>query len=159
LATAKGLALATGVALRGVCSLQVLARGVVDQASSAAVVVDAGKGDVFVAVYERSGGVLRCLLTPRLASPDDAARSIAALGLRELVLCGTGARRHNASMTALLGPGAQPCDPAFDLPQGRHVAEAGRLAWLAEGPSDLATLEPTYLRGADAKLPGTPLAL
>ena len=159
LSTAKGLALATGVALRGVCSLQVLARGLAEQAMPAAVVVDAGKGEVFVAVYECSGDVLCCLLAPRMALPEDAARSIAALGLREVVLCGTGARRHFTSMTVLLGPGARLCEPAFDLPQGRHVAEAGRLAWLADGPSDLATLEPTYLRGADAKLPGTPLAL
>ena len=33
------------------------------------------------------------------------------------------------------------------------------LAWLAQGPSDLATLEPSYLRGSDAKLPARPLAL
>jgi tRNA threonylcarbamoyladenosine biosynthesis protein TsaB len=159
LSTAKGLALGTGVALRGVCSLQVVARAVTEQATTAIVVMDAGKSQVFAAVYERSGDVLRMLLPPHLTAPEDAARNVAALGLSDAMLCGSGARLHAAAMSPLLAQGVKLCARDVDMPQGRHVAQAGRLAWLAQGPSDLGTLEPTYLRGSDAKLPASPLAL
>ena len=50
-------------------------------------------------------------------------------------------------------------DPAFDVPRGRHVARLGLALYAQAGPSDLATLEPSYLRDSDAKLPARKLRL
>jgi hypothetical protein len=58
----------------------------------------------------------------------------------------------------MLGASATLADPRFDLPRSRHVAVAARARFRAEGASDLARVEPVYLRDSDAKLPADPLA-
>lgn len=145
LATAKGLALATGVPLRGVCSLRALAAGVSDRAELTVAALDAGKGELFAAVFAGAG--LEPRLPPMRALPGPAAVQLAAACAcaRSIALAGEGARRH-PELLAALGPHAQRVPPELDLPRGRHVAEQALALFRREGPSDLASLEPTYLR-------------
>ncbi len=165
LATAKGLALATGIALRGVGSLQVMAAGALarEQAARALAVLDAGKGELFAAAFARVAGAqpLQPLLAPQRMLPQALAQRVAALAAagEPLWLCGGGARRGFEQLAAVLGPGARLVEPALDLPQGRHVASEAWREWQAQGASDVAALEPVYLRGSDAKLPDEPLSL
>src|SRR5690606_27431840 len=119
---------------------------------------NAGKGELFVAAYAREGRDLRTLHAPELAQPDAAVRAIAALGLTSATLCGSAAAPHAAPFATALGF-APALAQDSDAPQGRYVAEAGRLSFLAHGASDLARLEPNYLRGSDAKLPEVKLAV
>jgi tRNA threonylcarbamoyladenosine biosynthesis protein TsaB len=160
LATAKGLSLATGTPIRGVSSLRVLARGLHDDGGVGdrplLTVLDAHKGEVFVAGYRAGeGGALTEVLAPLHAEPAEAARRVRqALGGG--VVCGDGARRYEDTLRAEL-PGFALADAAHDAPRGRHVAAEALRALALEGPSDLTHLEPSYLRGSDARLPDEPL--
>lgn len=163
LATAKGLALATGLPLRGVSSVEAIARGAFELGASCpehvAVVLDAGRGELFVAAYARQDGQLACVLPgERALAPAALARLASQLPRAALAMCGSGVRSHAAELRAALGAGPVFEAPAFDVPAGRQLVESARLALVAQGPSDLAALEPIYLRDSDAKLPAEPLA-
>jgi len=147
LASAKGLAIATGLPLRGVCSLRALAAGVSARAELTVAALDAGKGELFAAVFARAGGELQERLAPFRALPADAGEQLAAAcaGAASIVIAGTGARRH-PELLAALGARAQACDPEDDTPHGHRVAEQALALYLAHGASDLASLEPSYLR-------------
>lgn len=166
LATAKGLALAAGVPLRGVSSLEVMARGVVDAAPGSQpgaappeqvfVVLDAGRGELYAAGY--AGASLEPLMGgERAAAPELIAR-VAQVALGDCLLCGSGVRSYGGELRAAL-PAARFADRGHDEPAGRDLARVAAEAFARCGPSDLGTLEPLYLRDSDAKLPAKPLAV
>ena len=178
LASAKGLSLALSLPLRAVCSLRALAAGLSGDAVPADALriatLDAGKGELFLAAFAGDDPLAVPLLAPLRATPEEAearlhelAESARSRGVA-VRLCGSGARRHPGLLGALgplAAPGAVPssstalAEPAFDTPRGRHVARLGLAHFAAEGPSDLATLVPSYLRDSDAKLPTRPLSV
>jgi tRNA threonylcarbamoyladenosine biosynthesis protein TsaB len=153
-ATAKGLALAEQKPLVGVTSLRVLARGMVAERIRA-VAVDAHKGEVYAALYEldESGDLVE-LLAPFHASP-----AIAAAALREAVggarfwLAGNGVARYGEELTGPLGVQALRAPGYCDVPRAACLAFEAERALVRHGPSDLARLEPLYVRPSDAKLP------
>jgi tRNA threonylcarbamoyladenosine biosynthesis protein TsaB len=160
LATAKGLGLATGIPVRGVGSLAVLARAALESSELALVAIDAGRGELFGGAYRGGAELpLETVWGEHLALPEAFAREAAARGLGAASICGSGARRYQAELAAVLGQSVRCCDPPLDLPQGRHVALEARVRFEREGPSALAQLEPVYLRPSDAKLPERPLSL
>jgi tRNA threonylcarbamoyladenosine biosynthesis protein TsaB len=122
LATARGLALALGLPVAGVSTLEALAAG----APGALPVIDARRGEVFVLQGE-----------PRVLAPED-------LELEAGTVCvGNGAVRYRAVLAA---KGAE-IPPDGDE---RHVPRARFHAQLARdfGPAEL--VEPMYLRVPDA---------
>ncbi len=135
LATAKGLALGLGIPIVGVSSLRVLARSTDADPSLVRVpVMNAYRGDVFAAAYLLEGGELVELAAPTFGAPREVFGCI-----RELV-----AERG----VALRGEGT--AEPGALLSEARHALRA-------DGPADLARLEPHYMRPSDAKLPDRPL--
>jgi tRNA threonylcarbamoyladenosine biosynthesis protein TsaB len=160
-ATAKGLALATGIPICGVSSLEVIARGVLDAAELAAVVLDAGRGELCAAVYARAGDHPELVLPLLRAAPEVAAERVAEAlrGAGSALLCGSGARSHARAFAGALGGGVQLAEASRDTPRGRYVAAAARALLASQGAADRAALEPLYLRESDAKLPDEPLAL
>lgn len=151
-ATAKGLALAESKPLVGITSLRVLARGMAG--SLRAVAVDAHKGELYCALYalDEQGS-----LTERVAPFHDLPER-AALRLREaadrqrMSVAGNGLARYGETFTGALGPWLRA--PAYcDVPRAAALAYEAELAFRAQGPSDLARIEPLYLRPSDAKLP------
>jgi tRNA threonylcarbamoyladenosine biosynthesis protein TsaB len=160
LATAKGLALATGIPVRGVSSLSVLARAALEHSELALIAIDAGRGELFGGAYRGGAGhPLAIVLPEHLALPEAFAREAAARGLGAASICGSGARRYRTEFAAALGANLHCCEPRLDLPQGRHVALEARIGFEREGASVLARLEPIYMRPSDAKLPDRPLSL
>jgi len=122
LATARGLALALGIPVAGVSTLDALAAG----APGALPVIDARRGEVFVLQGE-----------PRVLAPDD-------LVLGAGTVCiGDGAVRYRAVLEA---KGAEIPPDGDD----RHAPRARFHAQLARdfGPAEL--VEPMYLRVPDA---------
>lgn len=166
LATAKGLALATGVPLRGVSSLEVIARGAFDAArgpqqgatppEQVFVVLDAGRGELYAAGY--AGVSLAPLMGGERAPAPESIARLARVARGDCLLCGSGVRSHAGELRAAL-PAARFADPGHDLPAGRDLARVAVAAFTQSGPSDLGTLEPIYLRDSDAKLPSKPLAV
>lgn len=175
LASAKGLAIALALPLRAVCSLRVLAAGLSGDAVPADALriatLDAGKGELFLAAFAGDDPLAAPVLEPLRATPEQAEAQLAELAQSAakrgvaVRICGGGARRYPGvlaplgALFALAPSSAVLAEPAFDSPRGRHVARLGLAHFAAEGPSDLASLVPSYLRDSDAKLPNRPLSV
>jgi tRNA threonylcarbamoyladenosine biosynthesis protein TsaB len=164
-ATAKGLALATGKPLRAVVSLAALAGSVLEAHPGpellVAPILDAYKGEVFAALYSVTESQTALLSAPFHAEPEVAAAQIARVAEgRAFRVLGTGYRRY-AERFAPLWDGCPigVLDPALDTPHARHIAREARRLLATEGVSDVATLAPLYVRDSDAQLPKAPLRL
>lgn len=162
-ATAKGLALATGKPLRGVVSLAALAGSVLERESESellvAPILDAFKGEVFAALYSVTTTQTALVAPPFHAQPEIAAELLArAAGDRAMRVLGSGYRRYAERIEpAWTGANAVVLAPEADTPQARHIAREARRLLASEGPSDTARLAPLYVRDSDARLPKDPL--
>jgi tRNA A37 threonylcarbamoyladenosine modification protein TsaB len=125
------------------------------------VVLDAGRGELYAAVYARAGDHPQLVLAPARATPEATAERVftALRGRDGAQLCGSGVRSYAQAFAGALDAGVALADPSRDTPRGRHVAQAARALFVARGASDRAALEPIYLRDSDAKLPDEPLAV
>jgi tRNA threonylcarbamoyladenosine biosynthesis protein TsaB len=122
LATARGLALALGVPVAGVSTLDALAAG----APGAVPVIDARRGEVFVLLKE-----------PRVLAPDE-------VELTSGTVCvGSGAVRYRS----LLEAAGVEIPPDQD---DRHIPRARFHAALARDFGPVDAVEPMYLRVPDA---------
>lgn len=154
-ATAKGLALAQQRPLIGVTSLRSLARGMGCGAGLCAPVLDAHKGEVYCAAYALTpGGELEPRVAPFHAPPGQAAERLAAGAAGErLWIAGGGLERYGAAFSDPLGPNWARAPRFCDVPRAACLAHEALRELAQSGPSDLASLEPMYLRPSDAKLP------
>jgi tRNA threonylcarbamoyladenosine biosynthesis protein TsaB len=161
-ATAKGLALATGKPVRGVVSLAALAASVLElfeqPEALVAPILEAYKGEVFAALYAIGPAHSTLLLPPLHAAPEAAAAQLAEVAAgRSVHVLGSGFRRYADRMAGALC--ASVLATEWDSPRARHIAHEARRLLASEGPSDLARLAPLYVRGSDAQLPKAPLRL
>jgi tRNA threonylcarbamoyladenosine biosynthesis protein TsaB len=168
----KGLALARGTPLVGVRTTRVVARGLFG--ALRAPVIDAHKGEVFVALYQAAeDGSLGLRLEETHGTPEAAAAALrrAAGPGATLVVGGSGLALHRARFldalaqagddgaapgTVHVAPGTVHVAPgAYDVPRGALLALEAEEALRARGPDPLATLEPLYVRASDAVLPAS----
>lgn len=161
MATAKGLCLSLGRPLVGVTSLHVLAKGMPGSAPCCVPIVDAYKGEVYAAAFERDAvGKLRMLAEPFHAPPEQAAERLwrALPSGAAIQAAGDGLRRYEPRLGSALKLEALP--PAvFDVPRAACLALEAQLRYQSRGPDDAGALEPLYLRPSDAKLPDKPLRI
>jgi tRNA threonylcarbamoyladenosine biosynthesis protein TsaB len=171
-ATAKALAQGLGIGVLGVGSLDVLAAGALEMAGgdgpvTVVSVVDARRGEVFVARYDVPAGgdggstggrpdpdAVRAA-PPALLTPAALADSLVATDPgheRRVVVVGDGAVRH---LDLLMAAGAADCSLAETVSSPSPLV-LGRLAtrrlaggWEASDPLELA---PDYRREADARI-------
>jgi len=164
-ATAKALAQGTGVGLVGVPSLEVLAHAAFEGGwpGTVVAVVDARRGEVFAAFYDRPGAEdasaatgaggegPRPALPPRRYRPDELAAELAARGGRPLLAVGDGARRHRALLAGV--EGVTVAGPALGEPPPASLAVLATCR-LAGGEAAVApaAVEPLYLRDADVRI-------
>jgi tRNA threonylcarbamoyladenosine biosynthesis protein TsaB len=144
-ATAKGIAIATGARLVGVTSLDAVAHGI--EGDVVASVLGAGKGEVFV--QARRGG--KVVLGPShvvLAEVGEFLARIAG-GSSAIVVAGEDAAGLDLSA---LGPRVTLATaPPHDLPRASVI---GRIALSCE-PDDEGALEPLYVRPPEITMPRT----
>ncbi|UJR83106.1 tRNA (adenosine(37)-N6)-threonylcarbamoyltransferase complex dimerization subunit type 1 TsaB [Sandaracinus amylolyticus] len=163
--TVKGLALARGTPVVGVRTTRVIARGLFG--ALRVPVIDAHKGEVFVAVYEADArGALTTRLDETHGPPERAAQAIRdVIGAvlagsraerREVtpVLAGSGLALYRDRLLGALGD-VITAPRVLDVPRGALLALEAEEALAARGPDDLASLEPLYVRASDAVLPGS----
>jgi len=143
IAFAKAVCLATGAALVGVRSTDVLGLEALEAGAEAPwAVVDARRGEVFAARYGAGPLGPVALEGPLVWAPGD----LAARCGPGAVAVGDGALRHRATLEAagvVVRDGTSLPRPALAL----RLAEA---ALAAGGPPDPAAVRPLYLREADA---------
>lgn len=126
---AKGIAFAHSIPLFAVSSLALIA-GDASLADGAYVaILDALRGDVFAAAYQRDGGGVTELAPVRLIHRDALAREAELL------------------YATVIGPEEH---PRRTLPRAANVVRLG--AWLAMPPVSLAAWEPDYGRLAEAQV-------
>ncbi|WP_460433624.1 tRNA (adenosine(37)-N6)-threonylcarbamoyltransferase complex dimerization subunit type 1 TsaB [Angustibacter speluncae] len=144
LVTARTLALALGVPVHGVCSLDALAQQAVDDAVVAGgatfvVATDARRREVYWGRYQSEDGVAVPVGEPQVALPAD-------VPLDGDPVVGRGAAVHPDVLPAV-------ADGPLDPDAGALASVVVRL--LAAG-ADLSSTAPLYLRRPDATEPGAP---
>jgi tRNA threonylcarbamoyladenosine biosynthesis protein TsaB len=137
LASAHGIALAHGAQLVGVGTLRALAEPVAGR--SVASVLDARRGEAFIAVYRDGEEVL----APRVCRPEELAK-LAGAGGRQTLAIGDGALRFRD----LIERGGFAVAPATS---GLHAVSAGAICRLAAGGQAIPAA-PDYQRLPDAEL-------
>jgi len=147
LATARGLALASGRPLRGIGTLEALAGAVptVERAGRSVVAaIEAGRGEIYLQSFDAAGTPLA---PPRAIARDQA---VAALPSGPLVVVGSGI---GAFGPALAGPDciASSAAAAIDAAVVAGLAMARGLPPAGSPPP-----APLYLRPPDARLPDSP---
>jgi tRNA threonylcarbamoyladenosine biosynthesis protein TsaB len=142
-ATAKGIAIATGAGLVGVTSLDAVAHGL-GGSDLVVALIPAGKGELFV--QARRGSAL--VLGPSHVRVEEVAARIAAIApVGAVVAVGDAAAEVDWSA---LGPRVSlVVTPPHDMPRASAI---GRIA-LTRTPDDLATLEPAYVRPPEITVP------
>jgi tRNA threonylcarbamoyladenosine biosynthesis protein TsaB len=153
LATAKGLAVATGLPLYGVTSLDALAAsawGVADGLLVTA--LDARRGEIFAAAWDVRDGARTPALAPCNAPATDVGARLATHHHGRRVWCvGDVSARDLAALTDSLGAPITRAPGVCSTPLARWIAH---VALHGDALLDDGSMEPTYLRGSDAKLPG-----
>jgi tRNA threonylcarbamoyladenosine biosynthesis protein TsaB len=151
-ATAKGIALALGLPIVGIGSLEVMAYAHFaggaashDAEEAAVALLDARKGEVFWAAYASTGALL--------AGPGHlAAAQIADISRRvpapKITFLGEVASR------LALDPARIAATPESDRPDPVYLARLALATLERRGPDDLDALEPAYVRPPDITLPG-----
>lgn len=144
MATIQGVALATGIPVVAVSTLEALALQA-DAEGEVAPMIDARRGEVYSAVYRAADGRLTALAPEAALAPRAAAGRIEGACL----LIGSGVPIYQKELTALLGERAVLAPPEL---HALRAASVGRLALRRSGEAVPAEeLIPRYLRDADAK--------
>lgn len=148
-ATAKAAALALGVPMIGVSSLDLLAFRVRYASRTVTAVIDARRGELFVASYVPVPGGVQRTNEPHTASPEDLAADLLATS-GEHLLVGDGARRYAELLVqndrVELADAGSGYPSASGLVQLAH-AQAMREEWST--PTEIAC---EYLRQPDAEI-------
>ncbi|MBI3047417.1 MAG: tRNA (adenosine(37)-N6)-threonylcarbamoyltransferase complex dimerization subunit type 1 TsaB [Acidobacteria bacterium] len=161
IATMQGLAVATAKPLFGVSALDALARTAfvhsagsaeasnsdarrTRQAMAVATWVDAWRGDVYAALYDRG----RQVEPPTVTRPRDLLRAFAG---RPTLFTGDGAGVHREMIRAALGADAYFTDPVAPLLAGA-MAELGAEAFQTGARPRPDAIRPLYVRRPDAEL-------
>jgi tRNA threonylcarbamoyl adenosine modification protein YeaZ len=158
LATAKGLALGLGIPIVGVSSLRVLARSISAPPGIVRVpVMHAYRGDVFAAAFAVHGDRVDELVAPCFGAPHDVFQRIReTVEEQTIAVRGDGVDRHAELVARFLQSPLDESARRSDAEPDALLAEVLQVRRV-QGPSDLASLEPQYLRPSDAKLPERPL--
>jgi tRNA threonylcarbamoyladenosine biosynthesis protein TsaB len=146
LAAARGLALASGLPLLGVTSLDAVAAAVPTEeraGRSLLIAIDSRRDDLFIQCYGSDGeplGPAQAVAAPHLAT-------VAPPG--DILVAGDAAERATAILAASGRPAAlaRDCGP----PDAVEVAQLARQRWRPDRPVPLPL--PTYLRAPDVTVP------
>jgi tRNA threonylcarbamoyladenosine biosynthesis protein TsaB len=142
--TASGLALSTGIPVTGVSTLEAMARSLGPVEGVSFPVLDARRGEVFVAAYDDAGDTI---LPPAALAPEAAVETI--LGIKGPVTVGGPGAVRFAALFADAGIGI--VDPGSERGRlsGVAICRLGAAAPVSEAGQ---TPQPIYIREPDAKL-------
>lgn len=156
LATAKGLALGAGARLVGVPTLEVLAEGYALAEGTVCALLDAYRGEVYMALFRRvgvggEGSTLERLCPDAVLAPETVASALAEVAGPVHVI-GSGAARYRERLQAALGERACMTEEGLRaVPMAAVVARLGLRRLGGDNKPD-AEVVPLYLRRAEAEV-------
>ena len=150
--TAKGLALGTGAAVVGVSTLEALAAGYEPAAEiTIGTLLDAYRGEVYLAVFKRKAGRLERLHADTVLAPGAVKEALADVE-QPVQLIGNGVARYRRELEATLGKRVRVTENGLGaVPSAAIVAQLGRKQ-LAQGTRPDAEVVPVYLRRTEAEV-------
>lgn len=155
LATAKGIAYDWGLPIVGISTLLANAARAIDFDGMICSLLDARKGEVYVSLFRRSGGVVS-RLTDEQVIPINAALTLlrahySAADAVPLLVIGDGAPAYEQLLSSALGANARLSVGERYPSVASRVAELARARIKSESVDDLGTLVPVYLRRPEAE--------
>lgn len=148
LANAKAIAVSAGAAVSGVSTLAAIARPVTALHSGPVVAaIDARRKEVYVGVYQDGPNGFECIHGDSALGPDALLELIESLV--DPVVVGGGAQAYFKA--GQLPAHIRSLGSGWDSPSPYSLGTLTRARVLQEGPSDIVTLEPNYIRPSDAE--------
>ena len=153
LATAQGLAMATGKPLVGCSTFEALVAMAAGWHGIVCPILEARRGEVYAAFYGQQGPIVREIMPGAVTTPD----ALCTLVTERTLFLGSGVRVYGALLAATLGAHAVCLE---NIVEGELAASVARLGQARLQPASTAarhTLTPLYIRAADARLPRYPV--
>jgi len=153
LSFAKGIAFSGGCRLVGIPTMDALAAVVPEHYAFVATILDARRGETYLALFHRENGALRRLGADRALAPEAACRVVLdqARSTRPAIVVGGGTERYPESFAGLSEDGIDARPLSEIHPRGSAVAMLAA-ARLERGEGDrLESLVPVYVRASAAE--------
>jgi len=152
LAAAKGMALAMKIPIVGVSSLQSLARNGAGFAGTVVALIDARRGELFVAAWKvEAGGSMKMRADEFVAGPKEVVRRLKSIK-GELLLVGDGAAAYEKELKKGLGRRAHRAQGGMAMAQAANLAIIAAKKLARGRGDDLSGLTPNYVRRSDAEI-------
>jgi len=149
LATAQGLAMATGKPLVGCSAFEALVAWAEGWNGTICPVLEARRGEVYAAFYHRQGAAMHETIPGMVTTPD----TLCTMVTERTLFVGSGVRTYGALWVATLGTQAVCLESAPEGGLAASVARVGHGRLCAATPIAWPALKPLYIRAADARLP------
>ncbi len=153
LATAQGLAMATGKPLVGCSTFEALVAMAAGWHGIVCPVLEARRGEVYAAFYCRQEAVVREIMPGMVTTPD----ALCTLVTERTLFLGSGGRVYGALLAAALGAHAVCLENIAEGELAASVARLGQARLHHASTAARQTLTPLYIRAADARLPRYPV--
>jgi tRNA threonylcarbamoyl adenosine modification protein YeaZ len=140
ISTAKGLAFSLGIPIIGISSLEVAAYQHAETGLPICPVLNAGRGEIATAIYQKQDNKWRQLVAEHITTIDSLCSGITA----RTIFCGEFVPQVASELKKRLGEKA--VIATTQLPQARLLAELGKRRLEAGDLDHPATLQPLYLR-------------
>lgn len=151
LATAKGVARGAGADIVGISSLAATARPISTLFDGTIFALcDARRGELYTASFAARDGSVNTLTHAEALTPAVVRERVEEVS-GAVVLVGNGLRAHPDLMTWSRAD-VQAMPQPWDAPSSVSIALLGQAKLAADGPADLASLEPNYVRLSDAEI-------
>lgn len=153
LATAQGLAMATGKPLVGCTTFEALVTLAAGWHGAVCAVLEARQGEVYAAVYRRQDATVHETMAGIVTTPE----ALCALVTERTLFVGSGVRSYGGLFVEILGAQAICLEGASEGELAGSVARLGQARLRDAVPVAQGILKPLYIRAADARLPRHPL--
>jgi len=153
LATAQGLAMATGKPLVGCSTFEALVAMAAGWQGVVCPVLEARRGEVYAAFYGQQDATVREITPGMVTTPD----ALCTLVTERTLFLGSGVRAYRALLAATLGAHAVCLENVVEGELAASVARLGQVRLPHASTAARQTLTPLYIRAADARLPRYPM--
>jgi tRNA threonylcarbamoyladenosine biosynthesis protein TsaB len=155
LATAQGLAMATRQPLVGCSTFEALVALTAGWNGTVCPVLEARRGEVYAAFYDRQGTTVRETRPGMVTTPD----VLCTLVTERTLFVGSGVQTYGALWAATLGVQAVCLESVLEGELAASVARLGLARLRGASPAARVVLKPLYIRTADARLPRHPMTV